>query len=442
MASQENELDFQNHNDMLVKESKLKKSVILDVGGERFNTFRTTLERYPTTRLGKLMRASSIKEVLDLCDESIPGETPEYFFDKNPDNFLVILDMYRTKKFHLFHNGCALVLQRNLEYWNIDEMTIESCCALKYYPEVDVAQNEKDGDLEAKKIAMERAEEENFGSSKIGVWRSWVWNTIEYPWTSSLAQAWAFLSLSAVVLSTITFIISTADELQENAEGVVEFPNVVVVIDMIDNFVVFFFFIEFVIRFIICPKKMKFLKDPMNIIDILAIIPFFLSLLLEGLEDFEIIGKTGKIIRLVRIMRILRIFKLVRHFAGLQSIFHTLQQAYQELGLLLVLVAVAILTYSSLVYFAEREVPVIAGLNCTNWEQEYTREKWNNIGSHPCYTWTFVESFWWGLMTITTVGYDLNPKTLLGKFIAGFCALSGVFILTLPIPIVVNSFAR
>ena len=61
-------------------------------------------------------------------------------------------------------------------------------------------------------------------------------------------------------------------------------------------------------------------------------------------------------------------------------------------------------------------------------------------------------------MTITTVGYDLNPTTLLGgifglqkniskfwhlgKLIGGFCALSGVFILTLPIPIVVNSFAQ
>ena len=41
-------------------------------------------------------------------------------------------------------------------------------------------------------------------------------------------------------------------------------------------------------------------------------------------------------------------------------------------------------------------------------------------------------------MTITKVGYELNPKTLLGKLIGGFCALSGIFILTLPIPIVVN----
>ena len=47
----------------------------------------------------------------------------------------------------------------------------------------------------------------------------------------------------------------------------------------------------------------------------------------------------------------------------------------------------------------------------------------------------------WGLMTLTTVGYDLNPKTMLGKLVGGFCALSGVFILTLPIPIVVNRWA-
>ncbi|XP_023335013.1 potassium voltage-gated channel subfamily F member 1 [Eurytemora carolleeae] len=73
----------------------------------------------------------------------------------------------------------------------------------------------------------------------------------------------------------------------------------------------------------------------MNFIDLLAIIPFYLSLVLEGLEDVDMIGKAGKIVRLVRVMRILRVYKLVRHFAGLQSLIYTLQQAYRELGLLL-----------------------------------------------------------------------------------------------------------
>ena len=43
-------------------------------------------------------------------------------------------------------------------------------------------------------------------------------------------------------------------------------------------------------------------------------------------------------------------------------------QAYKELGLLLVLIVVAILVYSSLVYFAEREAHELSGLNCTNWQ--------------------------------------------------------------------------
>merc|ERR1719397_225585 len=148
---------------------------------------------------------------------------------------------------------------------------------------------------------------------------------------------------------------------------------------MIDNFVVIFFTIEFVIRLIVCPNKSRFLKETMNIIDMVAICPFYISLILEGLEDFEIIGKTGKMIRLVRVMRILRIFKLVRHFAGLQSLFFTLQQAYQELGLLLVLVVVAILTYSSLVYFAERDGEGKDGVNCTGWAANTTTEKWSVV---------------------------------------------------------------
>ena len=48
------------------------------------------------SRLGKLVRAETIEKVLELCDEFTPGDPPEYFFDRNPDNFPAILNMYRT----------------------------------------------------------------------------------------------------------------------------------------------------------------------------------------------------------------------------------------------------------------------------------------------------------------------------------------------------------
>ena len=143
---------------------------------------------------------------MEHCDEFVPGDVPEYFFDKNPENFSSILNIYRTGKLHTTGSGCALgiifiilltpiyliftfgllVFEKDLDYWNIDPYSLgeklryiiyiicyyfifilEACCALKYFPEVDVRQNEKDMDLKAKIKAMETAEEEDFGSSSV-----------------------------------------------------------------------------------------------------------------------------------------------------------------------------------------------------------------------------------------------------------------------------------
>ena len=109
-----------------------------------------------------------------------------------------------------------------------------------------------------------------------------------------------------VLVSTVTFIISTIDELQENEQGLVELPLLLYIIGVIDHVTIGYFTIEYAIRLVVCPRKLKFLKAPMNMIDFFAIIPFYLSLLLEGLEDFEIIGKAGKIIRLVKVGHVLR----------------------------------------------------------------------------------------------------------------------------------------
>ena len=60
-----------------------------------------------------------------------------------------------------------------------------------------------------------------------------------------------------MVISTVTFIISTAEELQKDEKGRVDFPRIVLVIDLIDNFVVIFFTLEYLVRLLVCPNKKR-----------------------------------------------------------------------------------------------------------------------------------------------------------------------------------------
>jgi hypothetical protein len=153
----------------------------------------------------------------------------------------------------------------------------------------------------------------------------------------------------------------------------------------------------------------------MNMIDLLAIIPFFLTLALSNLEDFKIIGKTGKIIRLVRVLRIMRIFKLARHFNGLQCMVATIQEAYKELGLLALLVCFQAFMFSIFVFMNEKDTDKPMSL---------------------------FDTLLWGILTVSTVGSDgQQPSSLMGKIIGGLCPITGVILLTLPVPIIVNSFA-
>ena len=77
--------DMTGDQDLLLQEAgRRHSSVVLDVGGEKFSARRCLLARFPTTRLGRLVRATRLETVLDLCDEVTlsPRQPPEFFFDK------------------------------------------------------------------------------------------------------------------------------------------------------------------------------------------------------------------------------------------------------------------------------------------------------------------------------------------------------------------------
>ena len=86
------------------------------------------------------------------------------------------------------YQNLANLLQKDLEYWQIDELILEPCCALKYYPEIELCVKEQKGEQEAKAKETQRLKDENFGTSVWGRVRTYLWNVMEYPETSRTAQ--------------------------------------------------------------------------------------------------------------------------------------------------------------------------------------------------------------------------------------------------------------
>ncbi|XP_051878581.1 potassium voltage-gated channel subfamily V member 1 [Pristis pectinata] len=375
---------------------------IINVGGSRFTLSHETLLSYPETRLGKLA-TSEQDSVLDLCDDANFVDN-EYFFDRSSQTFKYIIHYYKTGKLHVNEELCAMSFLQEIEYWGIDELNIDICCRERYYRRKEINES-----LDIKRdTELIQNEEEDFSGVICEKLRQKLWVIMEKPDSSKLAKTFGILSVAFVLISIANMAIFSLEY------TVLDPP----LLNAVEYICITWFTAEYLLRFLCVKNKCKFVKSLVNIIDLIAVVPFYITMLVEQLYGGSTeLENVGKVVQILRLMRSLRMLKLGRHSTGLKSLGMTIALCYEEVGLLLLFLSVGISIFSTVEYAVEHTVPG------------------TTFSSVPC-------AWWWATTSMTTVGYgDIRPETTIGKIIAFLCILTGILVLSLPIAIINDRFS-
>ncbi|XP_062845560.1 potassium voltage-gated channel subfamily A member 1 [Trichomycterus rosablanca] len=369
--------------------------VVINVSGLKFETQLKTLAQFPDTLLGD--PAKRIRYFDPLRNE--------YFFDRNRPSFDAILYFYQS--------GGRLKRPVNVPFDIFSE-------EVKFYELGEEAMQKFREDEGFVKEEEKPLPEDEF--------KRQIWLLFEYPESSSPARGIAVVSVLVIVISIVIFCLETLPEFRDDKEFLSPGKNATHPdrrftpfndpFFIVETVCIIWFSFEIIVRFFACPSKPAFFKNIMNSIDIVSILPYFITL---GTDLAQQQGNGQQamsfaILRIIRLVRVFRIFKLSRHSKGLQILGHTLRASMRELALLIFFLVIGVVLFSSAVYFAEADEPT------------------SQFTSIP-------DAFWWAVVTMTTVGYgDMKPITVGGKIVGSLCAIAGVLTIALPVPVIVSNF--
>lgn len=154
--------------------------------------------------------------------------------------------------------------------------------------------------------------------------------------------------------------------------------------------------------------RFRIAREPMSIIDLLAIAPFYVQALVPGLDL--------RFVRALRLFRLFRVFKVGRYAESFVMIAKVFKDKREELAISVVIVLIAVILASSVMWLCENEAQP---------------EAFRSVPS----------GMWWAIITITTIGYgDVSPVTGAGKVVGGIIAFLGVCIFALPVGILGSAF--
>ncbi|XP_048829510.1 potassium voltage-gated channel subfamily G member 4a [Brienomyrus brachyistius] len=397
---------------------------IINVGGNRYTFPWSTLEEFPLTRLGRLRLCSSLEEITQVCDD-YDEVAREYFFDRSPSAFRVILNFLAAGKLRMLREMCALSLHDEFDYWGVEMAYMEHCCKRKMYTRIEeLAEHERREEERRQQGAQVRPPVDD---TRYRRFMNGLRDMVENPQSGLPGKIFACLSVIMVAVTVVSLCISTMPDLREE-EGRGECSQKCYHMFIIETACVAWFSLEFLLRFVQARSKLEFIRGPLNIIDAMAILPYYVSLVVE--EDSPLdaerasggrgyLDKLGLVLRILRALRILYVMRLARHSLGLQTLGLTMRRSIREFGLLLLFLAVAVTLFSPLVHLAESE---ITGTQ--------------DFSSIPA-------SYWWAIISMTTVGYgDMVPHSIPGQVVAMSSILSGILIMAFPATSIFHMFSR
>ncbi|MFT7072109.1 ion transporter [Patiriisocius sp. Uisw_017] len=201
-----------------------------------------------------------------------------------------------------------------------------------------------------------------------------------------------------IILSLIAFSIETLPDISDSLADFLYWFEV---------FCVIIFTVEYILRFYYAKKKLSYVLSFYGIIDILAILPFYISL-----------GVDLRSIRVFRIFRVFRILKLARYNKALDRFKFAAQDAKEEVVLFMIITGILLYLSAIGIYYFEHEAQP---------------EKFASV----------FHSLWWSISTLTTVGYgDVYPITTGGKIFTFFILIIGLGIITVPAGLVASALSN
>lgn len=220
-------------------------------------------------------------------------------------------------------------------------------------------------------------------------WRSKLFKIIYHADTPA-GKWFDILLILFIVLSVLTIILDSVLELHL-AYGQYFY--------VLEWFFTIIFTFEYILRLISIKSPIRYMFSFFGIVDILSILPTYLSLFFVGAQQLLVI-------RILRILRVFRILKLVQYTHQAQILTNAIKNSRHKIFVFFFFIATVLIIFGSLMYLIE--------------------------GSENGFT-SIPHGIYWAVVTLTTVGYgDIAPQTVLGRFVASFIMLTGYSIIAVP----------